>query len=385
MPQESRDEYRGQGGEPMSRLRVGVIGTSWWVDAMYLPALRQQPEVAIVGLCGRDRQRAQSLADRWEIPGVFTDAATFLDSGLVDGVVIVTPNDTHHLIAGTALERGMHVLCEKPLGLNYQEAFELASIAEAKGVTTLTPFTYRFMPTVRFVKRLIEQGYLGRPHHLNFRYFSGFALSGEYAWRFDIARAGSGVLGDLGSHFIHLAEWFFGDVESTTCELGRMVDRPHPKGVIYDQADDTAVVILQFVGGAQGVIHASAVAHEATTFGQIQEMDLHGSGGSLHHRIDWDHLQQVRGSRLGAQATEDLIVPDDLWNGAPRDPVKATYHHVFRNQGQMIGDWARAAAEGRRAYPDFGDAARVQRVLDAALISFRAGRRVAMTEVQPTL
>lgn len=365
----------------MSRLRVGVIGTSWWADAMYLPALVARPEAEVVAVCGRDADRARAFADRWGIPNVATDVEALLDRGIVEAVVVVTPNDTHRRIAGAALDRGLHVLCEKPLGLDHREADELARAAAATGVTTMVPFTYRFMPTTRFVKRLVDEGYLGRPHHLNLRYFSGYAMSGEYLWRFDVDRAGSGALGDLGSHFLHQAEWFFGEVETVSCDLGRMVDRAHPDGRAYRQADDTAVIVLGFAGGARGVIHASAVAHEPAGFGQLHEMDLHGSEGTLHHAIDWDRLQVVRGARVGEGALEEFAVPDDLWAGAPREPVKETYHHVFRDQGLMVGDWVRTAAEGRRVRPDFEDGARVQRILDAALLSHAEGRRVRVAEI----
>jgi len=369
-----------EAGNALSQLSVGVIGTSWWADAMYLPALAARPEVRVTAVCGRDQDRARAFAERWSVPNVFTDADRLLGSGLVEAVVVVTPNDTHRPVAGAALERGLHVLCEKPLGLDHREADELATAAAAAGVTTMVPFTYRFMPTTRFVKRLVDEGYLGRPHHLNLRFFSGYAMSGEYLWRFDVDRAGSGSLGDLGSHFLHLAEWFFGEIESVSCELGRMVDRPHPEGRDYRHADDSAVIALGFAGGARGAIHASAVAHEPTGFGQLHEMDLHGSEGTLHHTIDWDRVQSVRGARVGGDGLQELVVPEDLWNGAPHGTVKETYHHVFRDQGLMVGDWVRAAAMGRRVRPDFEDGARVQRILDAAILSHQEGRRVRVAE-----
>lgn len=368
----------------MSPLAVGVVGTSWWADAMYLPALTALPkdEVVVTAVCGRDRARAQGLASRWGVPRVFTDAAEMFDSGLVRAVVISTPNDTHLPLAGAALGRGLHVLCEKPLGLDHREADELARAAEIADVTTLVPFTYRFMPTTRYVKRLLEEGSIGRPYHLNMRYLGGWGMAPDYAWRFDADRAGSGVIGDIGSHFVHLAEWFFGEIETVSCEGVCAVERPHPDGREYRRAEDAAVIALGFASGALGVIHVSAVAYEPTPFGQIHEMDLHGSEGTLHHRTDWDRLQAVSGARLG-EPLRALEVPDEIWGGAPREPVKDTYHHVFRDQGLMVGEWARAAAAGRKIHPDFADGARVQRVLDAALLSMAEGRRVRVEELGP--
>lgn len=363
------------------RLAVGIIGTSWWADAMYLPALTARPEAVVTAVCGRDPDRARTFASRWGVPHAFSDPIAMLDSGLLEAVVVATPNDTHHDLAAAAVERGLHVLCEKPIAMNHVEAEELARAAEAAGVTTLVPFTYRFMPTTRFVKRLLEDGYIGRPQHLNLRYYSGWAISAGYQWRFDMDRAGSGALGDLGSHFLHLAEWFFGDIGSVSCELATAVERPHPEGRPYRQADDHAVLILGFANGAVGVVHVSAVAAEPTPFRQVHEMDLHGSEGTLHHRIDWDRTQVVLGARVGEETLRELDVPEEIWAGAPRGTVKETYHHVFRDQGRMVGDWVRAAIARQPVRPDLADGARVQRLLDAALLSSEQGRRIRVDDL----
>ena len=87
--------------------------------------------------------------------------------------------------------------------------------------------TYRYMPVNQYLKRLIDEGYLGEAFHLGLRYFTGFARHGEYAWRFDHSSR-SGVIGDIGSHFLHLARWFFGEVSSVGCftVVHRRADRP---------------------------------------------------------------------------------------------------------------------------------------------------------------
>ena len=148
--------------------------------------------------------------DSWGIPRVYSDVAAMLagEDGL-RALVIATPNYTHFDFASAALERGLGVLIEKPLALDYPSARRLAALAVEHGAVTLVPFTYRFMPTSRYLKRLMDDSYLGRPFHLNMRYYANYAREGEYLWRFDKALAGSGVLGDLGSHFLHLAEWFY--------------------------------------------------------------------------------------------------------------------------------------------------------------------------------
>jgi predicted dehydrogenase len=367
-------------------LKVAIIGTSWWADAMYLPALRNIPAADVVAVCGRDRARADAFAHRWAIPRVFTRYEELLDADVCDAVCVVTPNDTHHPITLAAIEHGLHVVCEKPLGLDYRQAAEMAAAAAASGVTTLVPYTYRYMPTTRYLKHLVDDGYLGSHYHLNLRYYSGFARGSDYLWRMDRRRAGTGVLGDLGSHFLHLAEWFFGPIATVSCRLGSLVSRTptDPEGNSYEPADDVALITLGFRSGAHGVVHVSAVAYEDNPFGQVHEMDLHGSEGTLRHTLDWDEVQQIRGAQAGEGALREIAVPEEVWAGAPRTPVEATYRHVFRDEGRMLGEFVAAAAAGSRARPDLEDGARLQAVLDAADRSAREATSVEVDDVMAT-
>ena len=128
-----------------------------------------------VAICGRNRENAEKMAAAWGIPGVYTDYAEMIDSAELDALVISTPNDSHYPITMKAFERGLHVLCEKPIAMTYGQAREMADAAAAKGLKTLVPFTYSFMPTARYLKELIDGGYLGALYHLNMRYYTGYA------------------------------------------------------------------------------------------------------------------------------------------------------------------------------------------------------------------
>ena len=88
-----------------------------------------------------------------------------------------------------AIKRGLHVLCEKLLARTSAEARRLTDAAEAAGLVTMCPFTYRFMPVARWRKELVNEGYPGRPSHLSLRYFAGNGRGDEYMWRFDLGKA----------------------------------------------------------------------------------------------------------------------------------------------------------------------------------------------------
>jgi predicted dehydrogenase len=367
----------------MDRVRIGIAGTSWWADAMYLPAIAGHPLAdirAVVG--GRRTEHTRSFAAQWGIPRAYDRLEEMLDAEELDALLVLTDNKSHRAVALAALERGLAVLCEKPLGLNAREAREMADAAAAAGVTTMVPFTYRFMPANAYLRELLDQGYLGQPYHLNLRYYTGFGRSGAYAWRFDVGEAGSGILGDLGSHWVDMARWFFGEIRAVSATLSHLVPRgPRPDGAPYEVADDAAIVVVEFENGAQGSLHVTSLAHEPGPFGQRHEIDLHGSGGTLRAMSDWRTIQRVEGCRADEDTPHELPIPEHVWKGARRDTVHNTYRDVFRTQETMTRAFVTAVAGRRPATPDFGDGLAVQRVLEAAARSARDGRRVPIAEI----
>jgi predicted dehydrogenase len=366
------------------KVRIGVVGTSWWADAMYLPALANHPLADVRAVVGGSRpDHTRAFAARWGIPAAFDSLEELLAAEPLDALLVLTPNRHHHALVMAALERGLHVLCEKPLALSVTQAREMADAARRAGVITMVPFTYRFMPTSRYVKELLDEGYLGRPYHLNLRYYTGYGRSGEYAWRFDAGEAGSGVWGDIGSHWVYLARWFYGEIDAVTAVFTHVVPRgPRPDGAPFVATEDSAMALLEFANGATGSLHLSSLAYEPGPFGQRHEMDLHGSAGSLHVLNDWIRVQRVEGSRDGEAATHELPIPDRVFGDARRDTVHDTYRDVFRRQDNMTRAFVTAVANGTPASPDFGDGLAVQLVIEAAHRSAREGRRVRLDEIE---
>ncbi|MGB1251688.1 MAG: Gfo/Idh/MocA family protein [Candidatus Promineifilaceae bacterium] len=365
-------------------VKIGIVGTSWWVDAMYLPPLDSYESAEVVAICGRNRERAEARAAQWNIPHVFTDFREMLASGLFEAVIIATGNETHHAITMAALENDLHVLCEKPLALNYADSAEMTATAAAKNRITMTPFTYRNMPSTRYIKELINDGFIGQPYHLHLRYYAGYGRDGsEYNWRFDNDVAGSGALGDIASHFLHLAEWFYGEVDAVCSNLGAFIERPalNPKGEPYTQGDDTAMLMLRFKNGAHGMVHATTLAYENTAFGQQHEMDLHGSNGTLRQIIDWNARQQIMGGRVGEETVRELPIPEHIWGNLRRENVIETYKDVFRKEGRMVREFVDAVRDGISAESDFAAGARVQAMLEAALQSAKTGAWVSLAEI----
>ncbi len=363
-------------------VRVGLIGTSWWADAMYLPPLSTHPDASVVAVCGRNASTTAAFADRWQIADRYLDATEMLDTAGLDAVIIATSNDSHRDLAIAALQRGLHVLCEKPLAQNLAQAAEMTECAASTGAITMVPFTYHYMPINRWVRQLVADGYVGKPYHVNLRYYTGYASDGAYTWRFDRELAGSGVIGDIASHWIHLARWILDDRESSVAALtsSYVARQPRPDGSAYEQAEDSAVLTVRYESGAYGVLQVSAVCWEGTSFGQTHHLEVHGDAGTLYATCDWDTVQEVRGVRRGEVGPAGLLpIPDEIWGGVRRDNVHDTYRDVFRTTDAMTRGWISAIAEGRHIRPDFGDGLEVQRVVDAAVASAAgAGGQVAI-------
>jgi len=197
-----------------------------------------------------------------------------------------------------------------------------------------------------------------------------------------VGEAGSGIAGDLGSHWVYMARWYFGEIRAVTAVYSHLVPRgPRPDGAPYEVAEDAALLLLEFENGATGSLHMTSLAHEPGPFGQRHELDLHGSGGTLRAMSDWVTVQRVEGCRADETVPHEMPIPDHIWAGARRDTVHNTYRDVFRTQETMQRAFVTAVAEGRMASPDFGDGLAVQRVLEAADRSARGGRRVAIAEI----
>jgi predicted dehydrogenase len=365
-------------------ISVGVIGTSWWADSMHLPALKNHPQAQITAICGRNEETARTMAKRWQIPRVYTDYNALIESGQVQALVVSTANDTHYPITMKAIDAGLHVLCEKPLALSYTDAVAMAEHADLKGIKHLVPFTYSYMPTARYLKMLIDEGYIGQPYHLNLRYYAGYGRGADYMWRFDKGKAGAGAVGDIGSHFLYLAYWFFGEITSICCQLGYLGKRAavDSAGKWYPVADDTATLMLTFANGAQGTITVSTMAYEGTPFGQTHQMEFHGSDGTLYSFTDWDKVQRVSGTKSGEGPVRELSIPEHIWGGVRRDTVHNTYRDVFRTQDWMTRQFITSIVEDKPVRPNFHDGAYIQRLIEAAVKSADERRWVDLEEIE---
>ena len=358
------------------RVRVGVVGTSWFTKALHLASLASHPEAELTAICGRNRELADSVAADHNIPHVFTDYRLMIASGLLDAVVVVAPDAMHYPITMAALEAGLHVLCEKAMALNADQARQMHDAAEASGLVNMIGYTWRWVPPFNYVHHLIEQGYIGRCHHAHFQYQHGNAFDPAYKWQIDPAQ-GHGLLGSLGSHMIDLARWYVGDIARISGHLTSFVDRDGPEGGPFTSANDSALIAIEFADGAQGTICVSGVTHVAER-GQDFQLRLYGDAGSLE--IDFDFARsRLRGVQKGEEEWRDLPVPSEFL-GQGVNPPLAGFDFFAPFTNQPVGDrlFIDGITKGRPVEPNFYDGWQAQQVIDATFASHDEGRWITI-------
>lgn len=191
-------------------LRIALVGCGAISEQMHLPVLAGHEQLTLAALVDRDASRARRLADGYGVAETLTDASQ-LDPARVDAAIIATPPFHHAPCAIDLLQRGIHVLVEKPMALNLAEAEAMVDKAESAGCVLSVGFFRRLLPSIRLAKSLLDSNWLGRP--LNFEVEGGGMYNWAAATLANMRKdwAGGGVLIDFGSHMLDLLLYLFDD------------------------------------------------------------------------------------------------------------------------------------------------------------------------------
>jgi predicted dehydrogenase len=355
-------------------VRIGVVGTSWWSELVYLPVFQRHPRAELVAVCGQNRTRTEQIALKYGIPHAFVDYQAMIEQADLHALVISVPDDLHYPIAISALDAGLHVLCEKPLALDLAQASAMYAKADSAGVTHMVLFTYRWLPPYLLVRQLIDDGYLGRPFQCSMRYVCGFGRDAQDRWRLDPQRT-RGVTGDIGSHMIDLARWYLGDVASVGAHLTSFVGRVDAQGQRIASTHDSAALTLLFQSGAQATIQLSSVVHIGDR-GQEQHVILSGEKGTLevYHTFERAEVYGMRANE--ARATRLLALDYSSMTAGEHEMTAMLAPFLDQPIGPRL--FVDAIVEQRAVSPNFYDGLKVQEVIDAAFEADRRGCRVAL-------
>jgi predicted dehydrogenase len=192
----------------MSRIRWGVLSTARIATEKVIPAMQAGDLCEIAAIASRDLARAQAAAESLGIPTAYGSYEQLVADPEIDAIYNPLPNDLHVPWTIRAIESGKHVLCEKPIGMDAADALRLIDAQEQHpGIRVMEAFMYRFHPQWQAVRRLVEDGAIGRLRHIqsSFSYFNADPENIR-----NIVSAGGGALMDIGCYCISLSRWLFG-------------------------------------------------------------------------------------------------------------------------------------------------------------------------------
>jgi len=347
---------------------------------------------------GRDESQLKAFAEQWGWRHYSTNWKRVVASDAIDLVDIGTPNNLHEPMAVAALEAGKAVACEKPLAANLAQGVRMAKAAARAKAPTFVWYNYRRCPAVALAHQLVKAGKLGRLYHVRARYLQDWGGPDvPLLWRFDKRYAGSGAHGDLNAHIIDMARFITGaeivevsglaETFITKRRLGQTTKGLKGKasgnwGKVT--VDDTASFLARFDNGAVGTFECTRLATGRKNSNQIE---INGEKGSIYFDFQRMNELQFFDATLPAkqQGWTNILVTDqdhhpycDAWWPAGH-PLG--YEHGFINMAadmmNVIGGRKPAAP-----LPDFEDALKTQRVMEAVLASARSKQWVKVSSVK---
>ena len=375
-------------------LRIGILGYAFMGKShsnaykkmnyiMYPP-----PALAeLYAICGRNEEAVKTAAKRYGYKKYYTDWKELVKDPNVDVFDNSGPNNVHYEPTLKAIENGKHIFCEKPLALNSKQGKELFEKAQEKGIKHMVDFNYRFVPAIRLAKEIVESGKIGTIYHFRAQYLQEWIIDPNFplVWRLRKDIAGSGALGDLGSHIIDIARFLVGEIASVMAQTRTFIkERPLPedpskKGKV--DVDDAFAAVVEFENGAIGTLEASRFCYGRKNY---QYWEINGSKGSI--RFNLERLNELE-VYLAKEGEAKLVGAKDIM-------VTESYHPYMEHwwpHGHIIG-WEHTFVHEIHHFIDcivndkpvapmaatFYDGLKCQEILNAIEESARKGRWVEL-------
>ncbi|MEJ7812968.1 MAG: Gfo/Idh/MocA family oxidoreductase [Gemmatimonadaceae bacterium] len=364
-------------------VRVGVLGAGAWARGAHLPGYARDSRCEVVAIADPQIELARAAAAEFGIPLATANHAELIARADIDAIDVCTPSATHFELAWAALEAGKHVLCEKPVAYDFRDTVRAAELARSKGLTTKLGFTFRYSPAMRYMKELIDEGFVGTPFIFNGYEQNSQWLDPATPLRQADPDADQSVLQvssleGYGAPIIDLGHWFVGSrfarVVGTLRNFipERMVRQTGR--VMRMNIDDGDIFIGEYENGALGSVQTSFV-----TVGNYPGLEarVYGSEGALICRLveEGGICETLRAATKNAVEFQELEIPERLYppGGSKRESWRTLFYaNLVRS---FIGDilTGRGAGEG-----DFTDGANVQEVINAVERSFREERWIRL-------
>lgn len=377
----------------MKTIRVGLVG-SQFVSTIHAEALKRVPGAELFAVTSPTAGHAEQFARKHGVRHAFRDYQKMLEAAEIDLVVLGCPNDLHCAFTERAAAAGKHIVCEKPLCLNLQEADRMIAACDRAGVKLMYAEELCFTPKYVRLKRLLDEGALGRPYLLK----QSEKHDGPHAgWFWDVNRSGGGVVMDMGCHAIEFFRWMLGkptagsqaatatsavQTQSHETPLGEIVPLVRPRAVsVYAEmgtfvhqertrGEDNAVLLVRFATD-DGEVLCVAEESWAKKGGMDDVAEVHGTGGVAYADLLQGNAILTYSDTGYAYAVEKA--------GSTRGWTFTAYEELF-NYGfpQEFAHFVRCVADDRPPLVTGEDGRAVLEILLAAYASAGSGQKVML-------
>ncbi|MEA4988666.1 MAG: Gfo/Idh/MocA family oxidoreductase [Anaerovorax sp.] len=352
----------------MKKMRVGIIGIGF-IGVAHIEALRRLGYVDVVAIA--TTSHAQEKADRLYVPKGYENYKEMIDNEKLDCVHICTPNSMHYEMAMYAMEKGVHIICEKPMTVTLQQAKELRDYAKEKGLIGAVNFTLRMYPQVVQMREMVKNGEVGSIFSVHGVYLQDWLFfDTDWSWRLEPELSGdTRAMSDIGSHWIDMVETIIGqkatEVFADFETFHKIRKKPLKEVETYSgmalrpedyeereiNTEDYCSLLFHFDGGAKAAVTISQV-YAGRKNQQI--ISISGSKCSLHWdsedsnelwigRRDSFNQKAAKDPSILSEETKKVIsYPGGHVEGYP-DTFKQNFHKVYTaiHEGKNVqGDFA---------------------------------------------
>lgn len=355
-------------------VQVGIIGSGFG-SRVTLPCFSVAEGMNVLALASRTPEKMKKIAEQYKVKYLFSSLEQMLNCPEIDLVCIEVPPFLHSRMVGQALQAGKHILCEKPMALNVEEARQIFQLSQGSGTMAVINHQMRFHPNCQKIKKLLGNSIVGNLRYVQLAYFTAVRCDPSLPWDWwSDEKAGGGQLLALGSHFVDLLRWWFGEIRSVQGHLAtftreRMDPSTHKMRAVT--SDEYVSMDLEFCSGLTAVIVTSCVDPDEPAL----DMRITGSEGSLVLR-GFEKLFLVKDG-----CSHDLSEPDSL----RKEPVVGL--NPWRTSLVRLAEHLVECIQSQRfvhtPYRDgstFWDGVRIQEVLEAVKISHQTQRRVGISQ-----
>lgn len=209
-----------QFGKKMQNLKFAVIGTGFWA-AYQVPAWLELPGVDLIAVCDHDQPKADALARQFGVPNVYTTVDELLDrhGDELHFVDVITSVDSHAQLVAKAADRGLNVICQKPMGPDLAVARQMVNRCQRAGVRFYVHENFRWQTPIRTLKAVLNSGVIGRPFNARVSFCSAFPVFDNQPFLADLEQF---ILTDIGSHILDICRFLFGEAKSLYSRTNRI-------------------------------------------------------------------------------------------------------------------------------------------------------------------